>query len=230
MPDPILVVCGLNREADIARGPGIVAVAGGGHRMTLERRLEELASTPFAAVVSFGLAGALESSLRPGAVVIPWRVTGGGRSFDTARALVMRWLPAFDTPSGRPVLARSAPQLAGVDAPVLTRAEKGALALASGAGAVDMESHIAAAFAARRILPFAVLRAISDPSDRDLPPLVSRAMRPDGSVDVVGVLGSLLRGPGQIPALVSTARDAGTAFRALRRVRGLLGPRLGLHL
>ena len=91
-----------------------------------------------------------------------------------------------------------------------------------------MESHVAAAFAARHGLPFGAIRIVSDGADHVLPPAAGTAMRPDGSIDVFGVVRSLARDPGQIPALIATARDAAVAFRALGRVRGLLGLSGGL--
>ena len=45
---------------------------------------------------------------------------------------------------------------------------------------------------------------------------------------IQSLLAGLLADPRQLPALIATARDAGRAFRELRRVRGLLGGRLGL--
>jgi nucleoside phosphorylase len=120
--------------------------------------------------------------------------------------------------------------IAGVEAPVMVAAEKALLANRTGAAAVDMESHRAAAFALAHDIPFAAIRVISDSASRTLPPLVGRAMRPDGSVDVVTVVRDLLSDVSQLAPLARTAIDAGIAFRRLRRVRGLLGPGFGLHL
>ena len=58
--------------------------------------------------------------------------------------------------------------LAGVEQVVAARACKAALRSETGAAAVDMESHIAAAYAAEAGLPFAALRVISDPATRAL--------------------------------------------------------------
>src|SRR5256885_9970689 len=60
---------------------------------------------------------------------------------------------------------------AGVEQVIAARACKAALRLETGAAAVDMESHIAAAYAAEFELPFAALRVISDPASRALPAL-----------------------------------------------------------
>ena len=221
-PD-ILVVCGLNREAGLVAEPGMVTVAGGGDRKALEARIAALCDRPFAAVISFGLAGSLSPALAPGALVIPSAVRYGETSFSTHSSVVAHWL---ETVEGR-MQCPSTDDLEASDVPLLTAAAKHQAAQ-QGAVAVDMESHIAAADAARRGIPFAVLRAISDPADRDLPPLAGTAMRPDGSVDIMGVVAGLARDPRQLPALLRTGRDANAAFRTLRRVRGLLGPLFGL--
>lgn len=218
----ILVVCGLRREAAIAQGAGVATVAGGGDRRALEGRLAALDRTPFEAVVSFGLAGALADDLEPGTTLVPQAVLGDdARRYPADRSLVSHWRAACGARS----LPWSDGDIVGSDVPVLTKAAKHDLGR-SGASAVDMESHVAAAYASRRVLPFAALRVISDPAGRDLPPLAGSAMRPDGSVDVAGVVAGLARDPRQLPALLRTARDAKTAFGALRRVGDLL--RLGL--
>ena len=74
------------------------------------------------------------------------------------------------------------------------------------------------------------LMAQMEPNSIAILPAAAVAMRPDGSIDFRSVVASMLRQPGQIPALVRTGRNAGRAFRALGRVRGLLGPDFGLHL
>jgi len=118
--------------------------------------------------------------------------------------------------------------IAGYNTVVTRAADKAALHKASGAIAVDMESHIAAAYAHRHGLPFAVIRAISDPANRSLPGIATDALTPDGNVALSKVLGGLLRQPGQLPALISAGIDSERAFAALRRCRRLLGPLFGL--
>ena len=107
-------------------------------------------------------------------------------------------------------------------------AAKVALQAETNAAAVDMESHIAARFAARHGLPLAVLRAISDSVDQTLPPAALVGMRPDGAMDLAAVLGALARNPRQLPALIRTGVEAEKGFAALLRCRQLLGPGLGL--
>jgi hypothetical protein len=105
--------------------------------------------------------------------------------------------------------------IAGADVALVDVAMKAALRQRSGAAVVDMESHIAASYAATHSIPFAAIRVVCDPADHGLPPLVGEALTPQGDVSLLGVLGSLLRHPGQIPALLRLARQSGIAFGAL---------------
>ncbi len=91
-----------------------------------------------------------------------------------------------------------------------------------------MESHVVARIAVKYALPFAVLRVIADPSERALPTAVLAGMRADGSTDAPAVLRALAGDPGQIPALVRVATDAGRAFWGLFRCHRRAGPGLGL--
>jgi adenosylhomocysteine nucleosidase len=98
---------------------------------------------------------------------------------------------------------------------------------ATGALAVDMESHIAAGVARRHGLPFAVARVVSDAADRSLPQAARVGMAADGGMDVGAVIRALARDPRQLAALIRVGAEVGTAFRELRRGRDLLGPGMG---
>jgi hypothetical protein len=112
--------------------------------------------------------------------------------------------------------------LAGVEDVVVARDGKAALRLETGAAAVDMESHIAAAYAAEAGLPFAALRVISDPASRALPALARSAIKPNGEIDLRKVLRGLARNPMTLRALVSTGIDFNRALRSLRGCRSFL--------
>src|ERR1700704_732390 len=99
---------------------------------------------------------------------------------------------------------------------------RAALRWEPGAAAVDMESHIAAAYAADAGLPFAALRVISDPATRALPTLATNAIKANGDVDLRKILRGVARNPLIIRALYSTGRDFNRALRSLRGCRGFL--------
>jgi nucleoside phosphorylase len=83
--DVVLAVTGLNREAKIVAGPGVITLASGGDIASLRRRIEAVLTDNVAGVISIGIAGALEPSLEVGDAVIathvslpPWRGEGPG--------------------------------------------------------------------------------------------------------------------------------------------------------
>ncbi|MFY9655676.1 MAG: phosphorylase [Methylocystis sp.] len=222
---PILVVTGLVREA-ASLGAGVVPLISGADCDALRRALTEAAQTPFSAVVSFGLAGGLDPALRPGTMIVASAVVAGSERRDCSRALVRILVEGF---AGAGLAAREG-LVAGVDAPVMTSEGKMALWRETGALTVDMESHLAAAFAKRQGLPFAVARAVSDPAKRALPPLAAKAVRHDGSVDIGFVLRELSREPRQLTGLIAAGLDSRAAFATLARCGPLICPLLRLAL
>lgn len=98
-------------------------------------------------------------------------------------------------------------------------AGKRSLFAATGACAIDLESGSVAEAARKCDLPFAVVRAICDPAERDLPPAALIALDAAGVIGISRILHSILMRPGQIPALSAVARDAALARRALMALR-----------
>jgi adenosylhomocysteine nucleosidase len=218
----ILAITGLRREAEIAGGEGVVAVAGGGDARGLAEKLDALHGD-IKGVISFGLGGGLSPLLKVGETVIADQVISGSEQWRCDD----RWRVAL---GAKLATAHQGPIAASTT--ILENAEdKAALFAATGALAVDMESAVAARFAAARSLPFAVLRVISDDARHVLPPAALVAMKPDGSIALGRVLGSLLRHPLQTPSLIRMARTSSKAFKELLRCRGLCGVGLaGLDL
>jgi adenosylhomocysteine nucleosidase len=208
----------MSREVRLVAGPGVVTLASGGDPKRLRAGLQARNDHP-SLVLSFGLAGGLDPALQPGDVVVGSGVRCGPETWQIEGKAAER---LADRLRGGGVPARLA-EIAGSDLPLTDAAAKAELHEATDAVAVDMESHIAAAYAAEHGLPFLVLRAVCDPAERSLPPLVASALRPDGGTDVPAILRSLARRPSQLPQLVQLARDANAAFAALRRCRDLLG-------
>ena len=71
-----------------------------------------------------------------------------------------------------------------------------------------MESFQAAALARELGVPFAAVRVVADPVERELPPAVHSGLQPDGSVALAAVFDSLAREPGQIFSLARVTLDA----------------------
>ena len=217
-PRPILIVTGLVQEARIAAGPGMVVICSSSDPKQLRALLTVFDPTTIRGVISFGVAGGLDPSLKPGDIVLATDVTAGDG----------RWLAGLSL--NEEVIASVAMRrrrivrggLAGVEEVVVASARKAALWLQTGAAAVDMESHIAAAYAEEAGLPFAALRVISDSAHRSLPALAKAAIRPDGKVDLRKILSGVVRNPRSLSALVSTGLDFNRALRSLRGCRSFL--------
>jgi hopanoid-associated phosphorylase len=219
----VLIVSGLKREAAILAGPGRLAICG--DASTLRAELAELTHQPIILVISWGVCGGLDPRLRPGDLILGAEVVSAEGHINTDEAVTSSLAQRLMDAGARVAVER----VAGVSSPVSTARAKAELRLATGAAAVDMESLIAGRFALERRTPFAILRAVADPADRDLPPLVLSAVDSDGRIKAAAVLGDLVRSPGQFTGLVAAARDGRAAFRALSRCRGLLpGLFLGL--
>ncbi len=210
----ILAVTGLTREAEIAGTDGVVAVAGGGDTLGLARKLDALHGD-ITGVISIGLAGGLSPLLNVGDVVIADQIFFGAerwRCDNLWRVALAARLPGAHQGA-----------LTGSDTILENAASKAALYDATGALAVDMESQVAARFAASRGLKLAGLRIISDDAAHVLPPAALVAMQPDGGIALGRVLWSVVKNPLQIPALIRTGRASGKAFAELLRCRDLCG-------
>jgi adenosylhomocysteine nucleosidase len=219
----VLIVSGLKREAAILAGPGRTTLCG--DASTLRARLAEAASLKPSLVVSWGLCGGLDPRLRPGDLILGAEVVADEGAVRTDDAVTLSLAQRL----GGAGVRVSVQRLAASNAPVLTAAAKTDLRRASGAAAVDMESLIAGRYALEQRAPFAILRAVSDPAERDLPPLVLKAVDSDGGIDAVAVIGEIIRSPRQFMSLRAAARDSSAAFEALKRCRSLLpGLFLGL--
>ena len=214
-----LVITGLAQESRIAAGPGVSnVVCSGSDPGRLRAQLAGLDSTGLRAVISFGIAGGLHPALEPGDVVVATAVIAEKGTWKVPASVVSAMAERVGA-SGIPV-TRGA--LVGVEEPVLLPSTKARMREATDAIAVDMESHIGAAYAADNDLPFAAIRVISDPSVRALPPLAKKALKPDGRVDFPAILSGLARAPSEIATLIRAGGDAGRAFAGLRRCRRFL--------
>jgi adenosylhomocysteine nucleosidase len=173
------------------------------------------------AIISIGIAAGLMPGMVAGACLVGNEVLHSGRSYRADAA----WTARIKEVIGNTELVT----IAGVDRPLTSASEKRAFNAKSGAVAADMESHIVAQLATRHGLPFAVLRVIADPAEREIPSAALVGMRSDGGIDVLAVLASLLRHPGQLPALLRLAADTRRAMATLLRCYDRLGPGLGFR-
>lgn len=196
----------------------MIPVVGACDAELLSRRLEKVLDN-VEAVVSFGIAGALSPLLHAGDVIVGSHVVFGNEHYVCDPEWSKRMQARL--PGSRLAI------VAGADEVISHIAMKRALTAQAGAHVVDMESHMAARFAWMLDVPFAVLRTVSDASNRTLPPAALEPLKENGKPKLAAVFKSLLADPAQLGELMQTGYEAGKAFRSLARCRRLLGPGLG---
>ena len=217
-PRPVLIVTGLVQEARIAAGPGMTVICSSSDPQQLRALLTVFDPDTIRGVISFGVAGGLDPSLKSGDIVVATEVLAGDTRWLADLAFKEDMIAGFGLGRRRIVRGR----LAGAEQVVSARHHKEALHLETGAAAVDMESHIAAEYAATARLPFAAIRVVSDPAHRALPSVAMAAIKPNGDIDLRKVLRSVARNPRTLRDLVTTGIDFNRALRSLRGCRGFL--------
>jgi adenosylhomocysteine nucleosidase len=163
-------VVGLSAEARLLRRTGFRVGIGGGFPEGATRAAEKLIAEGAVALVSFGLAGGLNPALRPGAVLVPRTVIDAGEIFHCDPRLI-EMLGGAGT-----VSVTSAQHI------IETAADKAAMFERTKAAAIDLESGAVGRIAAVNNIPFAVLRAVADSAERNLPPAALAALNGAGEI------------------------------------------------
>ncbi len=178
------------------------------------------------ALVSFGLAGALDPALPPGAIIVADTVLleGGGRSLSAAQ----RWgervresLVALGVgPLERGRLLTSPRLLAAA-------ADKADAFQRTRAAAVDMESFAIAEVAEVHGLPFLAVRVVVDRAADELPRALEEVTDSSGVLSLGRLLGRVLCAPSSLRPVLRLGRRYRAARRSLRRIAragALAGP------
>ena len=207
----------MRAEAKIASAPGVSVFACGGNVGLRAAAIRHAVFTGAPAIVSFGIAGGLLPHMRPGHWIVATGVCAGDRRI----AADIEWTERL----AARLPGAEVGDIVSVPAPVRRPHQKRHLEARTGACGVDMESFQAAALAQEFGVPFAAVRVVADPVERELPPAVHSGLLPDGSVALSAVIDSLVREPQQMFSLARVTMDAFVAFRALLSGREKLGPR-----
>lgn len=197
---------------------GWIAVSGIGPHNAM-RAAERLLDCGVTRLANWGVAGALDSTLAAGDVLIVDRIRytyddpGFATDADASEHLAATLAAALRVRRGT---------LWSTTQPVATPPEKQVLAERSGAIAVDMEAAPVAAVALRAKLPFVAVKAICDPAGRTLPAGIVRAL--DGADEGWSprmVLAIALGGPATWRATYALTRDFRRARRSLATAAAL---------
>ncbi|WDF73001.1 phosphorylase family protein [Novosphingobium sp. KACC 22771] len=217
---PVIVVTGTLREAAVLDHHSVEVMAGGNDPDHL--RAELMARAPHAAgLISYGMCGAIDYSLKLGTMIIGKRLTGAFHA-----KCDERWVAALHS-----LLPQARVGTVHADGHLLTDShDKAERAWASAAIAADMESHIVAEVAAHMNLPFGILRCVSDIAEVELPPAVNVMMGPNGELALGAIFKSIRQQPDQLGSLTKTIVGFAKAYRALIKGSKQAGPYLGFDL
>jgi len=223
------VLTGLAAEARIVQAaaaglalPPLLACAGSDSGRA-RREAERLVAEGAGALISFGLAGGLNSRLRPGDLIFADRVIlPGGRVVETDSDWRSRLLEL----TGRHGLPVEVGAIAGSGRVLASAAQKRELAERTGGAAVDMESHAVAGVADAARLPVLAIRAVADTAEQTLPRAALIAVGADESPKLIAIVKELCLSPWDGPALWRLRRGAAAALAKLGCLIRLAGPAL----
>jgi adenosylhomocysteine nucleosidase len=174
------------------------------------------------ALLSWGSAGGLVSTLSPGSLVLPGSVIGVDQSrYSTDSVWHSRLL---DRLKGSLVLHHGS--LAESATPLKNPVEKRSLFERTGAIAVDMESGAVAKVAQEAGVPFMAVRAIADPADATIPQSPLHAVDEFGELSWLTFLTGLIRHPAELFDTIRLGRNFHAAHVTLSTVAHLAGSQL----
>ncbi|MCP5364558.1 MAG: hypothetical protein H6905_04915 [Hyphomicrobiales bacterium] len=174
-------------------------------------------------LVSFGLAGGLVATVQPGDIVLADSIMGpDGTEIPTCD----RWRAHVFDAAGDDISLISG-LVFSTEHAITAAEDKAALAEATGAIAVDMESYAIASTARQFGVPFLVVRAVADPSVRTIPRWITSTIDERGQPKIASVLVGLMRHPSDVVSLALLAGDSAKGHKALRRFVFRIGPFFG---
>jgi adenosylhomocysteine nucleosidase len=199
---------------DVLRDGTLIAITGIGC-VAAAQGARQLVGAGCRALLSWGLAGALDPTLAPGVILVADEVVleGSGRSLRTTsgwRERVLRALAA-DWPVERGTLLTSPRLLA-------SRLAKASAFRETAAAAVDMESFAVAEVALAQGLPFLAVRVIVDRATDEVPRALEGVARPSGELAIGRLLARLVVQPSSVAPVLRLARCYRAARRSLRGI------------
>jgi hypothetical protein len=209
----------LSRLAFPAYGRGRLRLAPVGLRAALlaDRWPALAADLHSSLVISAGTCGALAPELEAGDLLLPEGVLGpDGERWNVTPGIHAAALRL--APEARGGLLLTSREVIGTPAAKAERFQ------ATAAAAVDLESALILAWAARRGCPSLVVRAVSDTARQHLPAELGGVVTPEGRIRSGRAVALFLTRPRTIPRALVLRRGTGRALEAVGRVlAGLAG-------
>lgn len=150
------------------------------------------------ALISWGVAGAINDSLKPGDLLIAESVIGREYKYVVSNEWLNRMKAYFMKMSSNPKIA----PIASTEALCTSAKDKKYLSQKTGAVAVDMESAAIAAIAKAQNIDFLVIRSIADDANTSIPEAVIKHTDSLGRPKLFGFIISCLKKPVQLSDLI----------------------------
>lgn len=179
-----------------------------------------------AGLVSIGFCGALDAGLTTGCVIVPDSIVSDNSETFQADT---EWARAVVSSLADMELVVSRSLYSATDV-IETSDAKQAAQRRSGTCAVDMESAGIAHAAIRFKVPFIAVRIVLDELGDSLPAAIRDAVKPDGNLDVRGLVRGLASNPRDVAPLIKLGRKSSLAQKRLKTVCEALGPGFCLPL
>jgi adenosylhomocysteine nucleosidase len=176
-------------------------------------------------LLSWGIAGGLDPTLKAGTLVLPQHVISADQNVFPVDG---EWRSRLQDRVAGHVATSSGFLMESLS--VITRlSQKQALAKRAGAAAVDMESAAVAQVAHQAGVPFMAIRVIADHATTTVPSSALSAVDAHGRLQILPLVASLLAHPAELTALITLGCAFRAAQKTLSTVAKLAGPGLGIE-
>ena len=180
----------------------------------------ELCSKGCRVLISFGYAGALNSTYRSGSLAIGLSVSNGVKTIDASSVWLNQFIQLIE--QEEKILLHTTTFYAP-PSPLITRPQKVSHAQRGNWEAVDTESYAIAEVASKNGLPFLIVRAILDELDTDIPAGSANMIAPNGRQKSLTVFYEILKKPSDFGKYLKLARAKFNADITLRRAAAHIG-------
>ena len=184
-----------------------------------KKSANELCVNGCSALISFGYAGALNSTFRSGALVIGRSVSNGQETIDIKSS----WLSKFNGIANREsTFAIYRASFLSTASPLLTKMQKADNNSEGNWSAVDMESFAVAEVARQYGVPILIIRAILDELDTIIPVGTTNIIDAKGRLKLFPTIYEVLKNPKDLQYYFTLAVARSKADRTLRRAAAII--------
>jgi adenosylhomocysteine nucleosidase len=178
------------------------------------RSSQQLIELGIDALISWGLAGSIDVSLKSGDLLLASNVITNDQSWSTHAD----WANKLQMECQHSSFSTLRAGIASVSDICNSISDKKNLSLKSGAIAVDMESSAIAELATTNNIDFLVVRAIADDADTNIPEAVLKHTDLLGKPNLIPFFLSCLKNPAQIKDLIKLAKCYKQALKTLKHI------------